>query len=213
MNLALRLFTLGISVALSSTVSMCQATVDATGPVRERARVASMGRGGGVGKKIPLRVAIAVLGGWDDSGKIEVDFTLTNAGKDAVTIPISPNPGDFEPADPKAGYTVTSLSLQVIPHKRPGGILAGGAVVYGSSKLPETLMTLAPGDSVRVLTRVALPQISSAEEEDTVAFVASAMLNSETIKTVGGQSVSEMHEIGSAYSPEYNLQSLLKSAK
>jgi hypothetical protein len=209
MNLALRLLTHGMLVALCLAVSMGQATVDATGPARERVRVASMGRGGGVGKKIPLRASIAVLGSWDDSGKIEVDFTLTNVGKDAVTVPVSPNPGDLEPADPKAGYTVTRLSLQIIPRKTPGGILEGGAILYGSSKLPETLMTLAPGDSIRVRTRVALPQVPSSEEH-TVAFVASAMLNNETIKTVGGQRVSEMQEIGSARSPDYTMKSLFK---
>jgi len=208
MRSAIRFFLLGTSIVFLPIAALGQLTVDATGPVRERVRVASVGRGGGVGRKIPLQVAIAVLGGWDDNGRIEVDFTLTNTGKDAVTIPISPNPGDLEPADPKAGYKGTCLSLHVIPSKRPGGILQGGAILYGSPKLPETLATLAPGDFIRVLTRVALPQVPSAEPD--TLLVASAMLNNETISAVNGQTVSEMQEIGSASSVEYTLRSLLR---
>jgi hypothetical protein len=209
MKSALNLFTLGTSILLSAIASSGQITVDATGPIRQRVREVSVGRGGGVGRKIPLRVVIAVLGGWDDKGKIEVDFTLTNIGKDELTIPISPNPGDLEPADPKASYMVESFALRIAPREKPGGILPGGADLYGSPRLPETLTTLAPGDSVRVLTRVALPRVPSAEE-GTVVFVASAMLNNERIKTVNGQIVSDLQEIGSASSPEYTLESLFK---
>src|SRR5258708_25047162 len=168
---------LAAPVVFSSMPSFGQMTVDATGPVRERSRVASMGQGGGVGRKLPHQIAIAVLGGSDDKGRVEVDFTVTTVGKEGVTVPISPNAGDLEPADPKADYRVTRLSLQVIPHKRPGGILEGGAVLYGSSKLPETMVTLAPGDSIRVLTRVALPQVPPSGPD--TPFVASAMLNNE----------------------------------
>ena len=205
MKTALSLFMLGTSVVFSS-VALGQLSVDATGPVRQRAREGSLGRGGGVGRKIPLQVAIAVIGDWDADGMIEVDFTLTNTGRDALTIPISPNPGDLEPVD-AAGYKVKRLTLRVTSSEMSGGVLPGGADLYGSPRFPETLTTVASGASVRVLTRVSLPHSADAVEN---VFMASAILNDETIKTVDGKTLSDLREIGSAYSPEYRLRSLLK---
>jgi|SRR5579863_4366297 hypothetical protein len=197
-------------ITFSPIGSLGQLTVDATGPVRRRVREGTMGRGGSVGRKSPLHVSICVVGGWRDNGKIEVDFTLTNSGRDALTIPISPNPGDLEPADPKATYTVKRLSLYVTSDKRREEILPGRAHLYGSSAFPGTLVTLSPSESVRVLALVGLPR-PLGTESDAGSLVAHAALDDETIKAVDGQTLSDIQEIGSSSSQEYTLQSLFKS--
>jgi len=203
---------IAMSIAFSPIAALGQLTVDATGPVRHRVREATMGRGGGVGRKSPLHVAISLVGDGHENGKVEVEFTLTNTGKDGLTIPISPNPGDLEPADPKATYTVKRLGLYVTSDKRREEILPGRVHLYGSSAFPGTLVTLSPNESVHVLVLVGLPR-PLGTESSTATLVAHAALYDETIETVGGQTLSDMHEIGSASSQEYTLQSLFKSSE
>src|SRR5258708_40146643 len=74
-----------------------QLTINATGPVRERHRNADVARGGGVGRRISLLVAVQTHSGSPDAnGDTQVDFVLTNFGKVDLVVPISPNPGDLE---------------------------------------------------------------------------------------------------------------------
>lgn len=207
MNSIFRLFVLAASVVPFSTYSPSQVAVDATGPVRERTRVASMGRGGGVGRVLPLRVAIeAPVISADENGKMLVEFVLTNSGRNNLNLPISPHPGDLEPSDQKAAYTVTTLGLWVGLSRRPGVVFPGGAELFGNAAHPGTMVTLAPDQSIRVLARVALPRESSAEP-----FDAGASLNNETIKDINGELVSDSRELGFARSQQYTLRQLLKS--
>jgi hypothetical protein len=208
-----RLFMLGASGLFFATVALGQLTVDATGPIRERHREATSGRGGSVGRKLPLQVAIETTGAPpDENGKTVVDFILTNTGKNDLTLPISPHPRDLQPSDPKARYTVRCLGLRMSSGKAPWTIFPGGADLYGRDSIPGTLITLAPGESIRVLTRVALPR-NSAPNSGAGVFVAGAILNGETIKIVNGQTVSDMQEIGSAGSSEYTPEALFRSPR
>ena len=172
-----------------------------------------MSSGGSVGKKVPLLVNVQLGGGGatDQKGKTEIDFILTNAGKTDLILPISPHPRDLEPSDPKADYSVQCLSLYMIPSKGPN-LLPGGANLYGNSEVPGSLTTLAPGDSIRVLARIALP-LQPTAESTAVLFHAGANLSDETLKVVNGKRVSELHIVGSAYSHEFTLQSLFSSPK
>jgi hypothetical protein len=210
------LFIFGASVTFFSMAASSQLTVDATGPIRQRLRPEGVMRAGSIGRKLPLQVSIEVHGtSRKDNGITEVDFILTNSGKDNLVIPISPHPGDLEPANPKITYTVKNLSLFVASHKheRFESSLAGGAHLYGNEALLGTLFTLAPGRSVRVLTRVAVPPISATDQDGTVAFVAHVMLDEETISMVDGQPFTDSHEIGSAQSLEYPPQIFLKTSQ
>jgi hypothetical protein len=201
---------LSASVILLAIAALGQLTVDATGPIRERRREAGIGQGGGFGRKLPLQVAMKTPGTPpDENGKTVVEFILTNTGKNDLTLPISPHPGDLEPSDPKANYTVQCLGLRITSGKGSGTILPGGADLCGRNAFPGTLIALAPGESIRVLTRVALPHISIPGPGARV-FVADAILNRETIKIVNGQTVSDMQEIGLASSPEYTPEDLFK---
>jgi hypothetical protein len=196
------------SILIFAVTVSGQLTVDATGPIRQAKRVAARGHGGGIGRKLSLKVAISTTGSPpDQNGKTLVEFVLTNSGTSDLTLPVSPHPGDLEPSDPKAAYTVMTLGLRISLSEKPG-IFPGGADLCGSAAFPGTLVNLAPGDAVRVLTRVTLPETHGADPD--AALVASASLNNETIKTVNGQILSDSQEVGFARSPEYTLQSLLR---
>jgi|SRR5271166_3826877 len=187
-----------------------QLAVDATGPIRQRHRDAGAGHGGGVGHKLPLHVAIESHGvPAGENSRTLVEFIITNSGKEDLPVPVSPHPGDFEPTDPKTGYTVRCMGLRITSGKAPGTILPGGADLYGSQKLPGTLLVLAPGESIHVFTRVALPSFRALQLE--AVFVADVILNDETIRSVDGRDFSDMREIGSASSEEYTSQRLLTS--
>ena len=86
-----------------------------------------------------------------------------------------------------------TLGLRISLSEKPG-IFPGGADLYGSAAFPGTLVNLAPGDSIRVLTRVALPEGGDAAP-GAETFDASASLVNQTLKTVNGQIVSDSQEL------------------
>jgi hypothetical protein len=88
--------------------------------------------------------------------------------------------------------------------------LAGGADLYGSRVFTETLVQLSPGDSIRVLARLALPSSLTAGAT-TAALMAHAALGEEALRIVDGQPFLDTKDLGSASSPEYSLQTLYKS--
>ncbi len=195
----------GLLLILSASVCG-QITVDATVPIRKRVRETMAGRGSGTGRRLPVKVAIEVYGYPIASERTRVDFVLTNSGKEDIILPVSPHPGDFEPTDPKSSYAVKLLNLYVTSDKNHRTLLPGGADLYGNRAFPDSLVRLGPGDSMRVLTRVALPTKGE-------AFVADIMLIDQSVKIVGGEGLTETNLVGSATSQEYTLQSLLNPAK
>jgi hypothetical protein len=198
-----------LAVLLLAAAMQGQLTIDARQPAQARAQHISATRGSSVGRKIALQVSAVASGGWDEEGKVEVDFVLTNIGKEPLGVPVSTHPAGSETAELKPGYTEECLSLHILPRKRPAGILAGGATLYGTTGDAASMVTLSEGESIRVLTRVALPQKAAPADETLVAI---ASLGKETIIAEGGQLISDLQDIGSAYSREYTLASLLEPA-
>jgi hypothetical protein len=122
---------------LTSAIAPCQLSIDSTGPIRPRKHDATWASGEGVGRKIPLHVSIEVpVAAPDSTGKTLVEFVLSNSGKNNIDLPVSPHPGDFEPADLKGGYSVVRLGLRLRESGKPGAIFAGGADLFGSSAFP-----------------------------------------------------------------------------
>ena len=103
---------------------------------------------------------------------------------------------------------MVSLGLGISLSKKPAVMFPGGADLYGSAEFPGTLTTLAPGDSLRVLARVALPE-AGVEGHAGGAFIASASLNHVAFRTVNGEILLESQNVGSATSSEYTATSLL----
>ena len=193
-------------VHLMIASALGQLRVDATGPIRARKTEPMRSSGGGTGRKVPLQIAIEVsVSVPDRNGRTLVEFILTNSGDKDLTLPISPNSGDFEPSDPKTSYTVMALGLRVSLSKKPGIVFQGGADLYGSVAVPASLARIAPGDSIRVLTRVALPTSGQAK------LVATAFADNETLRVSDGELILDSQEIGFASSREYTTDSLVRS--
>jgi len=89
-------------------------------------------------------------------------------------------------------------------------MLSGRSDLYGNLNSPETLVDLAPGESIRVLTRVALPQDSSSEGTGEETLVGHAVLENEVVKTNNGSTSADSQEVGSVISAGYTLRSLSK---
>ncbi len=200
---------LAVVVVFLPIFAFSQLTIDARGPIRERRRNADAAQGGGaIVRNASLQVAVrAHKNTTEGDAKTEVEFVLTNSGKSDLAVPISPNPGDLEPADPKTDYAVEWLGLTITPVNKPSGMLAGGALLCGRQGVPGTLITLAPGGSIRVLTLVALPSAAEVEAGNGL-FSASALLSHETLKNANGNLFSNLQTISSAHSPEFTLGSL-----
>ena len=188
-----------------------QLTVDETAPAKRRQREPTAGTGGGVGRKLSILVSIEThRSSPDENGGSLVEFVLTNSGKEDLSLPVSPNPADFEPADARRSYKVKVLNLYVTYDKPEANSLDGRATLYGNDSMPGTMVKLAPAESIRVLARVTFPSSTSAPNVPFV-LVAHAILESETVRPIKGEVFSRSQEVGSSSSPEYSLSDLLGS--
>jgi hypothetical protein len=68
------------------------------------------------------------------------------------------------------------------------------------------MVSLAPGDSIKILTRVALPSQDNARGK---VIVGRLSLNNDVVGTIQGLTVSKSSELGTAESRDYTLDSLL----
>lgn len=192
---------------LFSMALLAQTVIDATVPIHKRLRNPTAGQAGSIGRKLPIQIALEFPPEKSSSGGAEkVIYVLTNAGHTNMTIPISPHPGDFEPRDPNAAYTVQHLHLYLTSNAAQDSTLPGGADLYGSQTHPGTLLTLSPGKSVRVLARLYLPKQPEPEQGTGMSVVAHAVLGQESLKTVRGQTTINSDEIGASSSPAYKLE-------
>ena len=216
------LFILGAFVLFASC-ALGQLTVDATGPHRAPDFCTSGGgTGGGVGRKLPAQLAIEVEGTPFNAGngRTVIDFVLTNTGKQELTIPLSPTGRDVESTNSFRGLTLyITFGGKGDPWGRDRQVLQAGTEprnqfvsLYGSDAVPSTLGKLSSGESIRVRAELALPHIS-ATDPASVSFVAHAMMDDVTIRTVGDKRVMDSREVGIATSPEYTPQALFKSAE
>ena len=200
MNTMAKFASIVLIVGLFWVQALCQ-TVDARGPIHETKRRVAAGHSGSIGRR--LAVALSVEVGATAAiprEPFDAEFVLENSGKDNLVVPVSPNPGDFEPKDPSISYSVKHLSLFLTFGKRQAPIL-WGAQLYGSPQMPGTLVVIAPGKSLRVLARIAAPAAPPESEANIIVpFVAHAILNDETIQEVNGKTLMESVEIGSATS-------------
>lgn len=190
-----------------------QRVIDATRPPPQGRFGPQSGHFSGTGYRLPVRVDVAVRRDpADRQGRVIVEFTLTNSGTQDQTLPVSPNPRAFEPGNPAIAYSVTHLALYITSDRAGETIVAGGANLYGSQAKQQSLVKLAPGESIHVLAKEALRFPPPAARGPTL-FTGHAMLNVETITQVAGKLTMDSREIGSAASPGYTPESLFRSRK
>ena len=215
MKLLLRLLVIAASLQLSLSVALVSQTViDATVPIRDRLRKPTEGHGGGIGRKLPIQIAVEFQPSQPDAeGRMRVTFIVTNTSEKELVIPVWPHPGDLEPSDKDTPYVVKFLHLYISSNRERGSALPGGAQLYGNAARPETLLTLLPGKSVRVIARVDVSTVLSSDQGSSMLLVGHVVMSDEKVSTFHDQTFVDSQEVGSADSPEYKAESLLKPSK
>jgi hypothetical protein len=191
-----------------------QLTIDATG-LHKTPNHTSSGSATGVGRRLPLQITIAIQNTVPrEHGRTIVEFILTNSGKDSLDIPVALEAEQVESSNSSSTYKFRCLRLHIT---KEGEIpanertLPGGAVLYGSDK-SGTLVTLAPGDIIRVLADVALPR-HEASGDNGPTLIAWVAIDEVTVTKTNGKASSDSQEVGYATSPSYTLEALFKSLK
>lgn len=90
----------------------------------------------------------------------EAEFRVLNTGLSTIDVPVSPHLSDLQPAAETAPFTYLSLALVVeLDGTEPDQPQAGGVgwvELYGSADHEGTIVTLRPGQWIRVKSRVKL---------------------------------------------------------
>lgn len=86
-----------------------------------------------------------------DESRFEV--TVENAGSEPIRIPFSPHLADLQSADAGQQFAYYSLqiSLWIEANGRWSANTAGSAVLYGADEHEGTMLTLKPGESIRII--------------------------------------------------------------
>lgn len=92
----------------------------------------------------------------DPSQPFEAEFRVLNTGVAPIELPISPHLADLQPGDDAASFSYFSLALEVhTDGKRNVEMPFGGWVeLYGSPDQEGTMLTLKPGQWIRVTANV-----------------------------------------------------------
>ncbi len=87
----------------------------------------------------------------------EVEFKVLNTGLAPIELPVSPHLSDLQPADESAPFTYSSLSLVArVESDLHYTSCLGWVELYGSPDHDGTLLTLKPGEWIRVKADVKL---------------------------------------------------------
>jgi hypothetical protein len=119
------------------------------------------GSGGYVGASIAcggatpgeLRTSLLSLDRSDykEGDNAEIEVELQNTGHIPIAIPWTPHLADLQPADDAAKFSVQELQLGLFLNWREGySISLGWLDLYGDPLQPGTIVTVNPGDRVRV---------------------------------------------------------------
>ena len=88
----------------------------------------------------------------------EVEFRILNTGLAPIDLPISPHLSDLQPTDEWQSFKYVSLALSVrLSVTRPVQAMGLGYVeLYGVSEHEDTMITLKPGQWIRIKTKLKL---------------------------------------------------------
>jgi hypothetical protein len=85
--------------------------------------------------------------------KPRFEITVENTGSAPIRIPFSPHLGDLQPKDPAQQFTYYEfqMALWIAADDRWSTNTGGSAILYGANDHANTMMTLEPGEWVRVV--------------------------------------------------------------
>ena len=80
------------------------------------------------------------------------EVNVGNVGSQPIQLPFSPHLADLQPADPSQKFSFSELSVVLWLGGNRWNANMGGAVnLYGADDHPETLLTLLPGEWLRIV--------------------------------------------------------------
>jgi hypothetical protein len=123
----------------------------------------------------------------DPSQPFGVDFQVRNTGTVSIEIPASPHLADLQPVNEAEAFSYFSLALVVVGEGEPQSTkfaCLGFVELYGSPDHAETMVTLKPGEWIRVRANVKLR--SSPTEPASALFRGSFWLRKNTFKPLPG---------------------------
>jgi hypothetical protein len=124
-----------------------------------------------------------------DEPRFEV--TVENAGSTPVRIPFSPHLADLQPKDPaqKFAYSKLQITLWIAASKQWSTDSGGGVILYGADNHANTMLTLNPGEWVRVIGKghlvldEDLVKLSKSGQPADYVYVKSSVYRQETLIT------------------------------
>jgi hypothetical protein len=81
------------------------------------------------------------------------EVTVENTGSEPITVPFSPHLSDLQPDDPgqQFAYYELQIALWIDAGGRWSTNTAGSAILYGANEHANTMLTLNPGEWIRVV--------------------------------------------------------------
>lgn len=90
----------------------------------------------------------------DPKQPFQVEFKVVNTGKAPIALPVSPDLSDLQPVDDSVRFHYLSIALVVSVVEDPRS--SGYVELYGSAHREQTIVTLQPGEWIRVTAKVKL---------------------------------------------------------
>jgi hypothetical protein len=110
----------------------------------------------GVGAQDPRSLTVSlqsvIVRNKDPKRPFEIEFKVLNTGKVSLQLPIGIHLSDLQPNDASAVFTYMSLALSVSPIEDVRS--TAFVQLYGTADTPNTLITLNPGEWLRVEANV-----------------------------------------------------------
>ena len=112
----------------------------------------------------------------DPAQPFQVEFKVVNTGRAPIEVPVSPDLSDLQPADDSIIFHYLSITLAVSVVEDPHS--TAFVTLYGSAHHDQSVVTLQPGEWVRVTANVKLEQVP--ETDDTARLAGSFWLQNNT---------------------------------
>lgn len=88
----------------------------------------------------------------DPAQPFEAEFKVVNTGRAPIDVPVWPHLSDLQPGDALAVFSYFSIALSITVKEGPGS--NGYVELYGATGHEGTMLTLEPGEWIRVKANV-----------------------------------------------------------
>src|SRR5262249_3975802 len=138
------------------------------------------------------------------SEPIEAEFKVLNTGRAPIEIPVWPHLSDLQPSDESLTFTYLSLGLGIrVSVEGPDVFSLGSVELFGSSDDARTVLTLRPGEWIRIRSKVKLSALP--QEPRNVQLRGSFWLRSNTFHPGQGGSFTEVRNLYPNVTPTPSL--------